>query len=48
MVQVISFYFEYLTRESGIADAILLPGSMTYLFLHGGESHGLACMPLHM
>ena len=36
MVQVISFYFEYLTRESGIAnDATLLPASATFLLLHG-------------
>jgi hypothetical protein len=37
-VQIIGFYFELLTaRESGDGNLILLPGSTTFLLLHGGE-----------
>lgn len=37
-VQIISSYFEWLTRESGCGnDVLLLSGSVTFLLLHGCE-----------
>lgn len=38
-MQIISFYFEFLSRDGGVGiDVLLLSGSTTFLLLHGSKS----------